>query len=50
LFEIPLAWLLANYCKAGATGAFIAIPIAFSSLAIVSALVFRRGRWKLQRV
>ena len=50
LFEIPLAWLLANYFNAGATGVFIAIPIAFSSLAIVSALVFRRGRWKLQQV
>jgi putative MATE family efflux protein len=50
LFEIPLAWLLADYFNAGATGVFIAIPIAFSSLAIVSALVFRRGRWKLQQV
>jgi putative MATE family efflux protein len=50
LFEIPLAWLLANYFNGGATGVFIAIPIAFSALAIASALVFRRGRWKLQRV
>jgi putative MATE family efflux protein len=50
LFEIPVAWLLAEYFNAGATGVFIAIPIAFSSLAIVSALVFRRGRWKLQQV
>jgi Na+-driven multidrug efflux pump len=50
LFEIPLAWLLANYFSVGALGVFIAIPIAFSSLAIVSALVFRQGRWKLQRV
>src|SRR6201997_812088 len=47
LFEIPLAWLLANYFNGGATGVFIAIPIAFSALAIASALVFRRGRWKL---
>ena len=50
LFEIPLAWLLADRFNAGASGVFIAIPIAFSLLAIASAFVFRRGRWKLQRV
>ncbi len=50
LFEIPLAWLLANHFGAGATGVFIAIPIAFSMLAIGSVFLFRRGHWKLQRV
>jgi Na+-driven multidrug efflux pump len=50
LFEIPLAWLLANHFGAGATGVFIAIPIAFSMLAIASVFLFRRGHWKLQRV
>jgi Na+-driven multidrug efflux pump len=50
LFAIPLAWLLADYWNVGATGVFIAIPIAFSTLAIASALVFRKGGWKLQRV
>jgi Na+-driven multidrug efflux pump len=50
LFEIPLAWLLANHFGAGATGVFIAIPIAFSMLAIASFFFFRRGHWKLQRV
>ena len=50
LFEIPLAWVLADRFSVGATGVFIAIPIAFSSLAVASGFVFRRGRWKLQRV
>ena len=50
LFAIPLAWLLADYWNVGATGVFIAIPIAFSTLAIASALVFRKGSWKLLRV
>src|ERR1700756_2275414 len=49
VLAIPLAWLLANYFNGGATGVFIAIPIAFSALAIVSALVFRRGRLELQQ-
>jgi MATE family, multidrug efflux pump len=50
LFEIPLAWILADHFGAGATGVFIAIPIAFSMLAIASVFLFRQGRWKLQRV
>ncbi|MBV9874141.1 MAG: MATE family efflux transporter [Verrucomicrobia bacterium] len=50
LFAIPLAWLLADYWNIGATGVFIAIPAAFSTLAIASALVFRKGGWKLQQV
>lgn len=50
LFEIPLAWILADHFGAGATGVFIAIPIAFSILAIASVFLFRQGRWKLQRV
>jgi putative MATE family efflux protein len=50
LFEIPLAWLLADRFGAGATGVFVAIPIAFSMLAITTVFVFRRGHWKLQKV
>jgi hypothetical protein len=34
----------------GATGGFAAIPIAFSTMAVVGAILFRRGKWKLQRV
>jgi len=46
LFEIPLAWLLAEQVGMGPAGVFWAITIAFSTLAVVSALLFRRGKWK----
>jgi putative MATE family efflux protein len=46
IFEIPLAYLLAYHFELGPNGVFWAITIAFSVLAIVSALLFRRGKWK----
>lgn len=46
MFEIPLAYVLAYYFDLGANGVFWAITIAFSVLAIVSALLFKRGKWK----
>jgi len=46
LFEIPLAWVLATQTALGPRGVFWALTIAYSSLAVVSAIVFRRGRWK----
>ncbi|MBA2501951.1 MAG: MATE family efflux transporter [Pyrinomonadaceae bacterium] len=50
LWEIPLAYVLAIFFGLGPHGVFIAMTIAFSTLALVSALVFRRGSWKLQKV
>src|SRR5436305_7900482 len=50
LWEIPLAYALALVFKMGPRGVFLAVTIAFLTLAVVSALVFRRGRWKTQRV
>jgi putative MATE family efflux protein len=50
LWEIPLAWMLALRLGFGPSGVFTAVTIAFSTLAVVSAIVFRRGRWKLKRV
>ena len=49
LWEIPLAYVLSQVLGMGPRGVFVAMMIAFSTLAVVSALVFRRGRWK-QRV
>jgi putative MATE family efflux protein len=46
LWELPLAWVLAKVFGLGTRGVFLAIMIAFSTLAIVSALLFRRGKWK----
>lgn len=50
LWEIPLAYALAVAGGLGPRGVFLAIMIAFSTLALVSALLFRRGRWKSQVV
>jgi MATE family, multidrug efflux pump len=50
LWEIPLAYVLAKVLGWGPRGVFIAITIAFSTLAVASAILFRRGRWKLKKV
>jgi len=50
LWEIPLAYVLAKVVGLGPRGVFIAITIAFSTLALASAALFRRGRWKLKKV
>lgn len=46
LFEIPLAYVLADRLGFGPLGVFVAIPIAFSAYAIASLVMFRRGTWK----
>ena len=46
LWEIPLAYALSVWAHMGPKGVFFSIMIAFSTLAVVSALVFRMGRWK----
>ncbi len=50
LFEIPLAYVLANYYGWGPQGVFWAITLAFSLLAVSAALLFKRGKWKLKVV
>jgi MATE family, multidrug efflux pump len=50
LFEIPLAYLLARPFGLGPPGVFWGGAIAFSMLSVVSALIFRRGAWRLTRV
>ena len=50
LFQIPLAWLLAIRMEMGPNGVFIAMTVAFSLLAVVSGVIFRRGTWKAMRV
>ncbi|MGH7720607.1 MAG: MATE family efflux transporter [Gemmatimonadaceae bacterium] len=50
LWEIPLAYALSVYFGMGPRGVFLAITIAFSTLAVVSAYFFRRGRWKTRVV
>jgi putative MATE family efflux protein len=50
LFEIPLSYLLGRSLGFGPPGVFWAMAIAFSVMSVVSAFLFRRGRWKLKRV
>ena len=50
LWEIPLAYYLARHAQLGPRGVALAVTVAFSTVAVVSALLFRRGRWKLRRV
>ena len=44
--EIPLAWVLSHHTGLGVLGVFLAMTVAFSTLAVVSAMVFRKGKWK----
>ncbi|MFL5562594.1 MAG: MATE family efflux transporter [Gemmatimonadaceae bacterium] len=50
MFELPLAWLLADRFGMGPRGAFIAMTAAFSLMAFAGGWLFRRGAWKTRRV
>jgi putative MATE family efflux protein len=50
LWEIPLAYVLAIRFGLGPHGVYVAITVAFSTLAVVSAVLFRRGKWKTRVV
>jgi putative MATE family efflux protein len=50
LGEIPLAYLLGRSAGMGPAGAFWAVSIAFTAMSLVSAILFRTGRWKAKRV
>ena len=50
LWELPLAYVLAITLHFGPRGVFLSITIAFSTLALVSAFFFRRGKWKMKVV
>ena len=46
LGEIPLAALLSRTVSLGPNGAYASVTVAFSVMAVVSVVQFRRGRWK----
>ncbi|MFY7839501.1 MAG: MATE family efflux transporter [Lacibacter sp.] len=50
LFQIPLGYLLAKTFNLGPLGAFLAIPIAETVIALVAWYYFKRGKWKLVEV
>jgi putative MATE family efflux protein len=45
-FQIPLGWILAKTFGMGPIGAFIAIPVAETFLALAAWYYFRLGKWK----
>lgn len=49
-FQVPLAYMMAHQWGFGATGAFWAIAIAESVMAVIAILIFRRGKWKTVKV
>jgi Na+-driven multidrug efflux pump len=50
LLEIPLAYWLAIPGHLRSNGVFVAIVIAETAIAAASAVLFKRGRWKRQRI
>jgi len=50
LFEIPLAYWLAISLHMRSNGVFFSIAIAESAMAVASAILFKRGKWKKQKI
>ncbi|HEY1986119.1 MAG TPA: MATE family efflux transporter [Terracidiphilus sp.] len=50
VLELPLAWGLAVGLRMRAEGAFLAIVIAECSMAAAGIVLFKRGRWKKQKI
>lgn len=50
ILQLPLAYTLAHLFGWGPGGLFVAITVAWSTYALVSALLFKRGRWKLKKL
>lgn len=50
LLQIPLAYVLANSFSMGPTGAYLAVPISETVIAIAAFIIFKRGKWKLVKI
>jgi putative MATE family efflux protein len=50
LWELPLAWALAHPAGLGPTGVFTAVAVAFSTMAVLSVWLFRKGYWLTKTV
>ena len=50
LFEIPLAYTLSIPLRMHSNGVFFSIAIAESAMAAASAILFKQGRWKKQKI
>lgn len=50
LFQIPFAWFLSKQTELASTGAFIAIPVAETLIALIALYFFKKGKWKEVKV
>jgi Na+-driven multidrug efflux pump len=50
ILEIPLAYTLAIPVGMRSSGVFLSIVIAEAAIAAAGVLLFRRGRWKQQKI
>jgi putative MATE family efflux protein len=50
LFEIPVAYTLAIPLHMRSNGVFFSIAIAESAMAVASAILFKQGKWKKQKI
>jgi putative MATE family efflux protein len=50
LWEIPLAFVLSKTFGLGPRGVYVSVAVAFSTMAVASAVLFRRGKWKARAV
>jgi putative MATE family efflux protein len=50
LFQIPLAYFLAEGVGLKSTGAFISVPVAETLIALLAWYYFKRGKWKEVKV
>jgi putative MATE family efflux protein len=50
LFQIPLAYFLSKGLDLKSTGAFIAIPVAETVIALIAWYYFKKGKWKEVKV
>ena len=50
LLQLPLSYALAYTFGFGPRGLFAAITISWSTYAVISAALFKQGRWKLKKV
>ena len=50
IFQIPMAYLVAVVWHWGPKGVFISIVVTETCITITSAILFRRGKWKLVKI
>ncbi len=50
LGQVPIAYILSGPCGLGPTGVYIAVPVSFTVLTLWSFTLFRKGKWKQQKV